>query len=151
MISHGIVDNDNDGKTGVGTIFWMKVTVGDKTTHYEYSLLDWLSGKFDKEGIIKPAREEAARLAKEQLDKDIAEKKAALSDRQAAVSISPALDTIVTSVIANNSKVVEQYKSGKEKALNSLVGMVIAEAKKQSLSVDGGAFAITTLLKQKLQ
>lgn len=147
MIASGIVDNDPKG--GRGTRFWMTVTVGEKTDHYEYTLLDELEGKFNREAIIKPAREEAARLRKELESKEAAEKKAALEQRQAAVSIDPALDTIIDTVISNNSKVVSEYQSGKDKALNSLVGMVIKEVKQKNLPVVD-AFTITTALKKKL-
>lgn len=65
------------------------------------------------------------------------------------VSFDPRLDTIATDVIARSEKAVNEYKSGKEKALNSLVGMVIGGAKKEGIPAD--ATTINALLKQKLQ
>ena len=145
MIHQGILDNDHKGESGRGTLFYLDVTVGGKTTHYEYRLLDWLEGKFDRETVLRPAREENARLIKEQDAKDKIAKKEEFEQRHAKVLISPALDTIIDTVIIRNSKAVSEYQSGKDKALNSLVGMVIKETKNRF-----DAFSITTALKNKL-
>ncbi|GGP26708.1 Asp-tRNA(Asn)/Glu-tRNA(Gln) amidotransferase subunit GatB [Silvimonas amylolytica] len=56
-----------------------------------------------------------------------------------------ALEAIVDEVIANNAKSVEEYKAGKEKALNALVGQCMKASKGK-----GNPGVLTELLKQKL-
>lgn len=148
-ISSGILDNDPKGRSGRGTKFWLEAgVVGEDVTRFEYHLLDLIDGTFNREAVLKPLldRAEAARKAEEQ--RQAAEKKAALEKRQADVTINTKLEAIIDTVIAMNQKAVDEFKSGKDKALNSLVGLVIKEAKVQQLVPD--AFAITTAIKQKL-
>ncbi|WP_283150688.1 Asp-tRNA(Asn)/Glu-tRNA(Gln) amidotransferase subunit GatB [Silvimonas soli] len=56
-----------------------------------------------------------------------------------------ALEAIVDEVIANNAKSVEEFKSGKEKALNALVGQCMKASKGK-----GNPGVLTELLKKKL-
>ncbi|MBM3117102.1 Asp-tRNA(Asn)/Glu-tRNA(Gln) amidotransferase subunit GatB [Jeongeupia naejangsanensis] len=56
-----------------------------------------------------------------------------------------ALEAIVDEVIANNAKSVEEYRAGKEKALNALVGQCMKASKGK-----GNPGVLTELLKQKL-
>lgn len=146
----GILDNDPKGKSGRGTQFWLEVTIDGKLSRYEYFLLDVIEKKFDPSSVIAEAVKhiEAERKAQEQAEK--AQKQAALQKREEAVVVSDALSAILKTVIANNPRPVTEYQSGKEKALNSLVGMVIKEVKAQGISVEDGAFTITTLLKKSL-
>lgn len=150
-VSSGVLDNDPKGHSGRGTKFWTIVKVGDAVHRYEYFLMDLLDGTFDLDAILEPLRTQDAKERQEKESRIAAEKKQHLESRQAAVSISPALDKIITDVIANNQKIVAEVRGGREKAINSLVGLVISEIKKQKLSDIGDAFAIMTALKQKLQ
>jgi Asp-tRNA(Asn)/Glu-tRNA(Gln) amidotransferase B subunit len=149
-IVSGILDNDPKGKSGRGTQFWLEVTLAGVTTRYEYSLLDVIEKKFDPSSVIQAATKqiEAERKAQEEAEK--AQKQVALQKREEAISVSSELSDILTAVIAANPKPVSEYKSGKEKALNSLVGMVIKEVKAKGITVADGAFTITTLLKKSL-
>jgi aspartyl-tRNA(Asn)/glutamyl-tRNA(Gln) amidotransferase subunit B len=61
------------------------------------------------------------------------------------ISDSGALDTMITGVIANNPKQVEQYKSGKTSVLNYLVGQAMKATRGQA-----NVAVVTDLLKQKL-
>ncbi|BCL77356.1 aspartyl/glutamyl-tRNA(Asn/Gln) amidotransferase subunit B [Jeongeupia sp. HS-3] len=56
-----------------------------------------------------------------------------------------ALEAIVDAVIAGNAKSVEEYRAGKEKALNALVGQCMKASKGK-----GNPAVLTELLKQKL-
>lgn len=72
----------------------------------------------------------------------------AIMDREGLrqISDSGALETIVDDVIANNTKQVEQYKSGKTAVLGYLVGQVMKVSKGQA-----NPGAVNELLKAKLQ
>jgi aspartyl-tRNA(Asn)/glutamyl-tRNA(Gln) amidotransferase subunit B len=58
---------------------------------------------------------------------------------------SGALEKIVDEVIAANAKSVEEYKSGKDKAFNALVGQVMKASKGKANPAQA-----TELLKKKL-
>ena len=52
-ISSGIVDNDDKGKTGRGTVHWLTVSDGPNVLErHEWGLLEELAGKFNKQAII---------------------------------------------------------------------------------------------------
>ncbi len=61
------------------------------------------------------------------------------------VSDSTALLTIIEHTIANNAKMVEEYKAGKEKAFNGLVGQIMKASQGKANPTQ-----VNTLLKQKL-
>ena len=149
-IESSILDNDPEGKSGRGTRFWLEVTINGNLSRYEYFLLDVIEKKFDLSSVISEALKhiEAERKAQEQAEKE--QKQTVLQNREESVVISDALDAVLKSVIANNPRAVAEYQSGKEKALNSLVGLVIKEVKCKGISVEDGAFTITTLLKKSL-
>ena len=60
------------------------------------------------------------------------------------------LDKLIDEVIASEEKTVAEFKAGKDKALNALVGKVIGQIRKNQLSVQTDAFGITATLKKKL-
>jgi Asp-tRNA(Asn)/Glu-tRNA(Gln) amidotransferase B subunit len=146
----GILDNDPKGKSGRGTQFWLEVTVNGEFNRYEYFLLDVLEKKFDPSSVIDAARKAMAEERKEQEQAEKAMKQAALQKREESVTVSDDLADILKTIIASNPRPVAEYQSGKEKALNSLVGLVIKEVKARGISVSDGAFTITTLLKKSL-
>lgn len=146
----GILDNDPKGLSGRGTQFWLEVTLSGETTRYEYFLLDVIEKKFDPSSVIAVAvkQMEADRKAQEAAEK--AQKQETLQKREESITVSSELTEILSKVIAENERTVNEYKSGKEKAINSLVGMVIREVKARRIEVADGAFTITTLLKKSL-
>ena len=65
------------------------------------------------------------------------------------VDADPALLKIIADVAASQPKAIVEFKTGKEKALNALVGMIIGQCKKTGVAFD--ATQINTLLKQHIQ
>ena len=61
------------------------------------------------------------------------------------ISDTSALEGIVVDVLAANQKSVDEFRSGKEKAFNALVGQVMKATKGK-----GNPAQISELLKQKL-
>jgi aspartyl-tRNA(Asn)/glutamyl-tRNA(Gln) amidotransferase subunit B len=59
---------------------------------------------------------------------------------------SGALDALINEVIAANAPMVEQFRAGKDKAFNALVGMVMKASKGKANPQQAG-----DLLRQKLQ
>jgi aspartyl-tRNA(Asn)/glutamyl-tRNA(Gln) amidotransferase subunit B len=59
---------------------------------------------------------------------------------------SSALDTLIDDVLATNAPMVEQFRAGKDKAFNALVGMVMKASKGKANPQQAG-----DLLRQKLQ
>lgn len=151
-IASGIADSDPDGDAGRGSIFWLEIReTGDIVVERRlYGLLDVIEGKIDLDSIKRPYLEANKKLVEELAEKEAAAKKAEMEKRVESVKIDPALEAIMDAAIAANAKAITEYKAGKEKALNSVVGAVIKEAKAKKISVADGAFGITTTLKKKL-
>lgn len=177
-ITTGILDSDGKGKSGRGTIYWTEVRDKSlpwdqwenrdihntiQTTEqgfvlvsanpplverFEYGLLDILEKKFDLKAAIAQYEAENTVLEHQAQAAEAAEKKAKREEREASVKSDPVMDAILDTVIAQGTKAVTEYKAGKEKALNALVGMVIGQLKKQGLDAD--AFTINRLLRQKI-
>ena len=61
------------------------------------------------------------------------------------ISDSGALEKIIDEVLAANAKSVEEYKAGKEKAFNALIGQAMKASKGKANPAQ-----LTELLKQKL-
>jgi aspartyl-tRNA(Asn)/glutamyl-tRNA(Gln) amidotransferase subunit B len=64
---------------------------------------------------------------------------------QKKISDTGALEAIVDEVLANNAKSVEQYKAGKEAAINALIGQCMKASKGKANPAQ-----VTELLKKKL-
>lgn len=151
-IRHYVIDNDHNGKTGRGSLFGLDVMVNGVTTTHKWFLLDSIEGKIN----IKKLTDEASKLiAAEQQEREAAtqqQKQSELKAREAKVVVSDALSTVVAQVIGDVSytKSIKEFKGGKEKALNSLVGGVIKLIREQQLNIAADAFAINIALKQAL-
>ena len=61
------------------------------------------------------------------------------------ISDTGAIEALVDSVMAANADIVEEFRSGKEKAFNSLVGRVMREAKGKANPAQ-----VNEILKKKL-
>lgn len=144
----GVVDCDAKGTTSRGTVFYLEVTVDGVTTRYEWGLLEELNGGFKPDEVLKPYREAVKKHAEQQAEEDAAAKKAKLAERESEIKVDQQLIDFVDQVISQEQKAVEEVRSGKEKALNSLVGKVIGQVKKAGGSPD--AFAISKVLKQRI-
>lgn len=150
----GILDNDPKGLTGRGTQYWFEVRVleNDKETidRHEYFLLDVLENKIDLAAIKSPYLERQRAYDKDEENKSKALKVKEEAKRKDSVKSDPELDLIMNSALEANPKAVEEFKSGKEKALNAIVGFVMKEIKAKNIQVVDPAFTVSTLLKQKL-
>jgi aspartyl-tRNA(Asn)/glutamyl-tRNA(Gln) amidotransferase subunit B len=174
----GTLDYDTKGTTGGGTKFWLEIQksneyleknfkseiieehVGNQTlfkatqptpivlARYEWFLMDELSGTFNKESILAPFRA----LEKEALDlreNQVADgKKQAQAERLAGVKDDGSIGRLIEEVIAQDTKAVVEFQSGKDKALNALVGKVMGLAKKNHINTD--AFSVSELLRKRL-
>lgn len=146
----GVLDNDPKGLTGVGTIFYVDITVDGVTERHTWGLLDEIAGRFDVNkvlaSVVQALKDEEARTEKDKADA----KKAIKDAREAGVRIDPDLRIIIDHVLQEDQKAVTEFKGGKEKALNSLVGKVIGQIKKQKLSLDTDAFTINRALREAM-
>jgi aspartyl-tRNA(Asn)/glutamyl-tRNA(Gln) amidotransferase subunit B len=150
-ISSGILDGDAKGLSGRGTKFWLEIELNGTLNRYEYHLLDVLEKIFDPNPLIDEALAEikAERDRADAAEK--AQKKIELEARKESVVADPELLKILDEAIAQNPKAIAEFKAGKEKALNSVVGAVIKKVREQNMNVVDGAFGITTLLKERLE
>lgn len=150
----GILHNDPKGLTGRGTQHWFEVRVleNDKETidRYEYFLLDVLENKIDLSEIKRPYLERQRAYDKDEENKSKELKVKEEAKRKDSVKSDPELDLILDAAVIANPKAVEEFKSGKEKALNAIVGFVMKEIKAKNMPVVDPAFTVSTLLKQKL-
>lgn len=106
--------------TGVGTIRYIDVTIDSVTTRTTYGILDVISGRFDKEKFLAPYKQ----LIKTYDDEDETRRHTAELQRKAIKirSLTPEVESAIDALIVENSHIIEQYKSGKEKAINVIVG-----------------------------
>lgn len=149
-IISGVLDNDAKGTSGRGTRFWMEVRCAalDIVKRYEYTLMDLLDKTFDRDKVLAEVRIYAAAEQKAADEQREQEKLAAINERKAAIVISEQLHAVIMAAIVKNSKVLAEYKAGKNKALNALVGIIMIEARNKRISAD--AFAVTNWLKTQL-
>jgi len=147
-ITSGTLDNDPKGESGRGTKFWMEIKVDGEVKRYEYFLKDLLDGTFNKAEILNPfvkLLNEKQKEINEKLEKD---KKETLSKRADSVKVPNELGEIIRDVLNSSTKIIEQYKNGNDKVLNSLVGMVLSRAKKMNFDID--AFVVNVALKKSI-
>jgi hypothetical protein len=123
----------------------------------EWTDVDERNGRYN--AVVAPVKDkyltlirEAAK-AKDEAQKDAAskEKKTSEECRRAAIKEDEAALNLLNEVIASHEKTVNEYKTGKANAINFLTGQVIKECKARSIEIEGGAFAVTELLKRRLQ
>ena len=149
----GILDNDGKGLLG-GTQHWLEIRVTEngetKVDRHEYSIADVYSRKFSPAEIMKPYRERQSAYDRELDAQEKAQKANAKAARKDSVKSNPELDEILDASIAANPKAIAEFRSGKEKALNAVVGFVMKAIKERSIQVADPAFTVNTLLKQKL-
>lgn len=147
-----ILDNDHKGTTGKGTKFELRIVDGKESHVYEYYLMDLINKSFDIDAITKPLKEKAkaeeAEMIEQQKNKKIEEKKQRENDIEKP---SKELEDLLAEAISNNTKAVEEFKGGKEKSLNAIVGYCLKNAKERSINIKDGAFTVSVLLKEKIK
>lgn len=154
-MKHGIVryivNNDSKGTTGVGTIHGMDVTVDGITTTHTWSLMEELQGKVDIKGWEQPAIDAIRTEREAERCQEIAQKQEQKDARRSAVTADPVLLQMIETVLVDPSstKAIDEYRQGKEKALNALVGKVMKLAKQHRHETD--AFAVNTLIVDQLK
>lgn len=152
-VNIGILDIDARGTTGIGTVYYMDVTLDGVTTRHQWGLLEQLSG------AVKPSLWSQAALDKIQQaidDRSTAEKQEKLDSmkkREDNVVVDDVLKRLVSAVCSDPlaHKAIAEYRAGKEKALNSLVGLVIKQIRAEQLSVTFDAFTINRALQTALK
>lgn len=155
LFSTRILDNDNKGKSGRGTKFRLEIKVlenniENKISH-DYYLMDLLDGSFDVDKVKLPFIEKQKKF-NEMQEKLIQEEKNKISqERLSSIESSSDLDAILDECISQNAKAISEYKSGKEKALNSIVGMVMKTIKSNNIKINDAAFTVYNLLKQRIE
>lgn len=149
IINHYIIDNDPKGSNGRGTVFGMTITVKigetEEVHEFEYSMLDCARKIFNPEAVRKPFIDRQRAYEKALEDEDRVRKQAAKETRAANVTIDSRLEGIIKDVVEAEAKAMLEYQNGNAKALNAVVGKVMAAAKSKSMAVD--AFSIMTYLK----
>lgn len=153
-INNGIIDNDPKGETGRGTKFYMEISVielGAEPTkeRHEYFLLDLLENKIDLAEIKRPYLERQAKFDVEQSNLEKKRKQEEKQQRNDSVQSTPELEKLIDDAIKTFPKAISEYKSGKEKALNVIIGSIMKEIKTKNIRVLDAAFTVTTLLKKK--
>lgn len=146
----GVLDGDPKGTTGIGTIFFVDVTLDEVTTRHTWGLIEEIQGKFNFDSVVHLVRERLKAASDKVKAAEVHTKKVLSEQREAGVVVNDTLANLVKAVLAENEPVVAEFKSGKDKALHSLVGRVIKQIKVQQLTVDFDAFTINRAIQQQL-
>lgn len=148
--SSGVLNNDTLGTTGVGTIHWLNVHLKDELiARHTYGLLSVLNETFNLDTILQEYRNENKILLQESEIRESEKRKAHLIERKAKVIEDPVLMKIITEVASSQQKIISEFNSGKEKALNAVIGMIIKRCKENNIMPD--VFNITMLLKEHIK
>ena len=145
----GIIRNNGDkDNCHKGTEFYLKSYINGVYYYKEWSIFDEL----DNTNLFKEVCEIKAnyKIAQTNLEKELllrsqVSKENKLKEREDAASISEASLQILKETMLEYSKLVDQYKQGNDKALNSLVGKALGNLKKQNIKED--PFNINIVLK----
>lgn len=130
----GVVDNDHKGESGVGTIFCLKIFNEDVLeAKHEYGLLDLINNKFDPIEVKKPYQK-----LNELEEREIKAKAVSLPPLKKIITNPDGL-AIIESIVSTNTKAIVEIKAGKEKALNNLVGKILAAAKQAGTFLEPAA------------
>ena len=144
----GILDNDHEGKTGRGTIFYLEITRGlEIIERHEYGLLEVVEGRFDRNAITEKYRMANKAAEVETRAKTDAKAVAEKQSRMDSLADDPKLLALVKEAVEANPKVVEQIQAGKEKAGNTLVGWVMTASKAEGKNGTNPAHVASILKK----
>ena len=150
-----IIDNDPKGETGRGTLYGCRLEI-DGIEHLKtYHLLDQIENKLVWQEIKTLAKlaEESNQRIQQQRNSEFelnrqANKKAQEDSKIANIKITKEIRDSINIVLEEYKQLLEQYKAGSEKALNSLVGKVLAQCKKTNIAAN--PFDVSYTLKQEL-
>ena len=121
-----VFDNDHTGTNGRGTGFQLSIKPDIRSKFppvvLQYRLLDLLDGSFNPESQLRAYKDEQAEF--DRID---------AKSKQEQVAILPITDGVVISmlmdIIHNTPDAVTGYRSGNQKALNMLIGLVMKHHK----------------------
>lgn len=145
----GILKNNGDkDNCHKGTEFYLEAKI-DSTDYYrEWSVFDEINNTEIYKEICNIKQKyliAKSNLEKELLLKGQADKENKLQERKQAVSISETSLQILKQTMQEHSALIDQFKQGNEKAINSLVGKVLGNLKKTNIKED--PFNISIILK----
>lgn len=150
-----VIDNDPKGLTGRGTLYGCCIKIDGIKHQKTFHIMDQIENNLvwqEIEALIKLGKESYQRIQEERnsqflLDRQ-ANKKAQEDSKISNIKITQEIRDSINIVLQEYKQLVEQYKSGSEKALNSLVGKILAQCKKTNCVAN--PFDISYTLKQEL-
>ena len=150
-----IIDNDPKGETGRGTLYGCRLEIEGIEHLKTYHLLDQIENNLVWQEIKTLAKlaEESNQRIQQQRNSEFelnrqANKKAQEDSKISNIKITKDIRDAINIVLQEHKQLVEQYKAGSEKALNSLVGKILAQCKKTN--VVANPFDVSYTLKQEL-
>lgn len=150
-----IIDNDPKGKTSRGTLFGCCFKIDGIEHLKSYHLLDQIENNLVWQEIktLASLAHESNQRIQQQRNSEFeinrqANKKAQEDSKIANIKITKDIRDAINTVLEEYKQLVEQYKAGSEKALNSLVGKILAQCKK--INITANPFDISYTLKQEL-
>ena len=150
-----IIDNDPKGETGRGTLFGCRFKIDGIEHLKSYHLLDQIENNLVWQEIktLASLAHESNQRIQQQRNSEFeinrqANKKAQEDSKIANIKITKEIRDAINIVLEEYKQLVEQYKAGSEKALNSLVGKILAQCKKTNIAAN--PFDVSYTLKQEL-
>ena len=138
-----IIDNDPKGETGRGTLFGCRFKIDGIKHLKSYHLLDQIENNLVWQEIKTLAKlaEESNQRIQQQRNSEFeinrqANKKAQEDSKIANIKITKEIRDAINIILEEHKQLVEQYKTGSEKALNSLVGKILAQCKKTNIAAN---------------
>ncbi len=147
---YGILDHDAKG-IDRGTVFYLKAVVDNVEYYREWSIFDETNNTpvFKDVCAIRLQYLTSRERKERERDQSLQDKKEqAMQARLESASVSVEVDTVIEQAIQDNPQLVEQIKSGAEKAINALVGRILGKLK--SANLHANPFDISVVLKEKL-
>lgn len=144
----GVLDNDPKGLTGVGTIFYAKGLLNHEQIELTWSLIDEINNSLSFKDWCNFRNEylqKCDQFFTEESDRIKDEKAQKLNERLNSVSVSDRVLEIIKTTIEQEQVLIQQYKEGKEKPFNSVVGKIIKQTKSEGISEE--VFNIVQVLK----
>lgn len=153
-INTRILDNDHKGESGRGTKYQLEISVKSGADQYhethDYFLKDLIEGSINLDQIKRPFKEQQRQFDDQQAQQSKQIKDNEAQERKDSVKSTPELDQLLDEAISANSRACLEYKDGKEKSINVIIGYVMKEIKKRNIKVNDAAFVVSTLLAEKL-
>lgn len=150
-----IIDNDPKGETGRGTLFGCRFKIDGIEHLKSYHLLDQIENNLVWQEIktLASLAHESNQRIQQQRNSEFeinrqANKKAQEDSKIANIKITKEIRDAINIVLEEYKQLVEQYKAGSEKALNSLAGKILTQCKKTNIAAN--PFDVSYTLKQEL-